>query len=140
MECPIHAQPLGNGHCFFPEGGLVPHVHLPGLHPTPRKSSEGGFLEAPALPGHWQDWVLLLPSGNPHHKTTGGKSEPPAKGSYPALCLLCVGPTSGFRTAGFQAGSSAAQEPVLVWLSCVPKSMPDCLNPSCNSLSMSSAV
>lgn len=58
-----------------PEGGVVPHVYLPGLHPTPRKVLEGECVEVPASPGNWQNWALLLSSGNPHHRTMGGKSE-----------------------------------------------------------------
>lgn len=75
MECPIHAILPDNGHCFFPQGGILPSVPLPGLYPTPRKNPKRESVEVPDLPGHWQDWPLLLPSGNPHHRTTGGKSE-----------------------------------------------------------------
>lgn len=59
-----------------PEGGIFPHVHLLGLHLAPRKIPKGETesLEVPAFPGHWQDWALLLPTGNPHHMTMGGKS------------------------------------------------------------------
>lgn len=101
-----------------PEGGMAPHVYLPGLHPTLRKSSEGECVEAPAFPGHWQDWVLLLPIGNPHHRTMGGKSEAPCEGVLPShLFLLCVGPGPAFQAAGFSVGSCATRErQELVWL------------------------
>lgn len=89
MECPVRAIPWVMVIASSPEGGLVPHVHLPGIHPIPRKGSEGESVETPAFPGHWQDWVLL-PIGNPHHRTMGGKSEAPCEGVLPShLSAVC---------------------------------------------------
>lgn len=79
----------------FPKGGMFPHVRIPGLHPTPRKSPKGEreSVEVPAFPSHWQDWAPLLCSGGEsYHRTMGGKSEAQAEcPTWPPL-LPCVGP------------------------------------------------
>lgn len=93
---------------------MFPHVHLPSLYPAPRKSPEGESVEVPAFLGHWQYRPLLLPSGNPHHRIMGGKSE--ALHVCGPLSAVC-GAESGFRVASFQIGSCASRErQELVWL------------------------